>query len=55
MEHAPVVYGTAMAGIDVLSLGLLDQRAFQMPVGAIDWRDKKRAALRHARFNCPPV
>ena len=21
----------------------LDQRAFQMPVGAIDWRDKKRA------------
>ena len=22
---------------------LLDQRAFEMPVGAIDWRDKKRA------------
>ena len=23
MEHAPLIYGTAMAGIDVLSLGLL--------------------------------
>jgi multidrug transporter EmrE-like cation transporter len=23
MEHAPIIYGTAMAGIDVLSFGLL--------------------------------